>query len=112
MDAFKQIQSNKAGQTPTTGEELCEAFNENFSTIRDSFVKYEVTPSLQEGDFSVTIVHNKNSPTINAQLEDEEGFLIQGILIQNIYVDDLCNQTKIHFSETIDKNYILKLIIF
>jgi len=78
----------------------------------DDIYCVDLTSSDQAGDFSVTKAHNLDATNLLVVVEDSEGKPVYGMDYQNIYVDGLCNSTKIFYSDAIsgtEKLNILKL---
>jgi len=78
----------------------------------DDIYCVDLTSADQAGDYSVTKTHNLGATNLLVIVEDADGKPTYGMEYQNIYVDGICNSTKIFYSDTItgtEKLNILKL---
>jgi len=89
-----------------------ESVFDSFFHKEDDIYCVDITAADQAGDFSVTKTHNLGATNLLIISEDKDGKPNLGLEYQNIYVDGICNSTKIFYSDTIvgtEKLNILKL---
>jgi len=88
-----------------------DAFVLVFLLLNETHVNsFPVTVEMQDIDYSVVISHMSGKPNLMISLEDSNGIIQNGILIQNIYDEGVCHQTKILFSDTITRTYKLNIL--